>query len=770
MTWTRQRWVLLSVALAVGGVLLCPVAADDDRERAVVPLGLLRGGLVGTAGGTFGPADGARHEGYEVAKLRYNVPAGKYAHRQIARALPLVPDTFTLTVKGNGDAGLLIHVRVTDADGETFNVWPEGRVTVGHEGWRTFSWKDGYRDSWGPKKNSKVDGPIRSVDLFLMPASDKGCKGEIAFTTLVMEGPAAGKSKKLSFRSNRPLPIEIRSRVETAAPAVVRVDLANRGEEPITGTLVVAESPQGHSLAPKPPAVPSLSPGDTWSVRFLLTGAKLNPYNRYRFVLRFEGEGGQSSETFWIDGPRSKGVNLGELRDSTTVPASPFGIGTHFCQGFDWRRSIPMLQAVGVKWVRDSLRLQRKEGKWELEEDSRLCLKALKEAGINLCCYMYGPYEPDEYAEMMRYVVREVGDQVKVWEIWNEPHNFGFMQEFGGKWNGLDDSPWVGKYVELAVAAGRAIHEEDPEAIVIAGDDVPPNNVQFMQLGMGESIDGVTHHPYNYSGLPPESTIWGPPEQVKRDNGIVVADPDCTYESLIRHTRRWAPGKQIWITEYGYLSPAVFKHDPDNMYQSISETVEAKYFARWYLLNFALGVDGFLMHTFQSDDTGFGIVRDDFTPTEAYYAIGRICGLFDSTWKLTDDVKVEFGAKGQPLPKYGDALHGDAGSGYMNVPIKGGIHLYAWKQPERGELAIAFWHASWPNELRPPIGRTLRIRAPGYGHAIRIDTLSGEHPDFRPTRIEDDGTMVFENVAVPDYPIVVKMFAAEKTSSHAEED
>ena len=61
-----------------------------------------------------------------------------------------------------------------------------------------------------------------------------------------------------------------------------------------------------------------------------------------------------------------------------------------------------------------------------------------------------------------------------------------------------------------------------------------------------------------------------------------------------------------------------------------------------------------------------------------------------------------------------------------------------------------------------PLSRTLRLRVPGYAHPIRIDTLSGAHPDFPPNRVENDSTMFWDEVPIPDYPIVAKLFKVEK--------
>jgi hypothetical protein len=151
-----------------------------------------------------------------------------------------------------------------------------------------------------------------------------------------------------------------------------------------------------------------------------------------------------------------------------------------------------------------------------------------------------------------------------------------------------------------------------------------------------------------------------------------------------------------------------------------------------------------------------GLVRADFSPKLAYHVLGRIFGLFDSSWELATDVPVTL--EGDTQLGTRDAWWEDGEVGLMRLPVKGGVYAYLWRQPERHELALALWNACWPEALSPPIARTVKIQAPGYGHAIAIDLLTGAHPDLPATRAEEDGTLVFEDLPVPDYPVVIKLF------------
>jgi hypothetical protein len=83
------------------------------------------------------------------------------------------------------------------------------------------------------------------------------------------------------------------------------------------------------------------------------------------------------------------------------------------------------------------------------------------------------PRDPQEYARLLRELVRRYGPSgtfwllhpelpkrpLREWQIWNEPHLDGY-------WNAPGDT-WVGGYAELLAVAKRAIEEEDAGARVV---------------------------------------------------------------------------------------------------------------------------------------------------------------------------------------------------------------------------------------------------------------------------------------------------------------
>ena len=212
------------------------------------------------------------------------------------------------------------------------------------------------------------------------------------------------------------LPIELQGCVESenSSPKILRLEMENRGGKSVGGVVEVASCPRGFSVKLKRVAVKSIEPDRNQVVEFSLQGPAFNPYNRYRFDIRFHCDGEEATGTVVFPGSMVEGVNLGEFRESTDIEASSFGIGTHFGQNYEYQRAIPLLHAMGAKMVRDRLQVEVKDGRAVLSDYCKEYLAALKEADIALCAYQYGPLEADAYAEMMRAVVPVVSDQVKV--------------------------------------------------------------------------------------------------------------------------------------------------------------------------------------------------------------------------------------------------------------------------------------------------------------------------------------------------------------------
>jgi hypothetical protein len=99
------------------------------------------------------------------------------------------------------------------------------------------------------------------------------------------------------------------------------------------------------------------------------------------------------------------------------------------------------------------------------------------------------------FANYARWVASQMKGVVRYYEIWNE-WNIGF---------GSTDHPRrigsVEDYAKLVQMAALAIHEADPDAVVIAGGATNSDTSWFNTFGTTgvlRYIDGVSIHPYNY--------------------------------------------------------------------------------------------------------------------------------------------------------------------------------------------------------------------------------------------------------------------------------
>lgn len=172
----RARSSVVAPLLILLALPLCrPVDARGAHVTAL--LGELSGHPVGTAARdcSFAPVAREAHEGEPVSEFRYDLRDGRYAHVRVLDRVDFVPEKFRLTVRGNGDDHLRIVVRVKDAHGEEFNVWPDERIMVSHRGWKTYAWAGGWQDSWGANANRNVEAPVTGVELLFEAHPGRSC-------------------------------------------------------------------------------------------------------------------------------------------------------------------------------------------------------------------------------------------------------------------------------------------------------------------------------------------------------------------------------------------------------------------------------------------------------------------------------------------------------------------------------------------------------------------------------------------------------------------
>jgi hypothetical protein len=310
------------------------------------------------------------------------------------------------------------------------------------------------------------------------------------------------------------------------------------------------------------------------------------------------------------------------------LPESPFGINTAMSGGEpNQDNRLRIMQEAGIKWGRQDLtwrRIETKPGVYNWDYYDRVVDELLAH-GIMILADL--AYEPDwvrekinspeaveAYVRFVRAAVTRYKDKIKHWQIWNEP-NFG-----GHFWRGTPE-----QYANFLSAAGKAIHELDPEAKV-AGF-----NTAFVDLKWTEKIlslipydcfDILCFHPYRPPNSPEEKEdLWF------RDH-YSKTDPMAGYDYLSQVEMLWGlmwrygKPKPMWVTEICWNSHI-------HPYGS-SELRQADMLVRFYVLSVASGkVQKMFWWTLRDGGTReydqgdmVGLVRHDYTPKYSYYAYG----------------------------------------------------------------------------------------------------------------------------------------------------
>ena len=194
---------------------------------------------------------------------------------------------------------------------------------------------------------------------------------------------------------------------------------------------------------------------------------------------------------------------------------------------------------------------------------------------------------------------------VKHFEIWNEPNISNFWKP----------APDIAHYTRMLIAAYDAMKAVDPSITVMAGAFSPYggpgdnsgdriNPVDFLAgiyaNGGGGHFDAVSHHPYDRSNDPGESThqanawyqVYGSSPSLR---SLMVANGDGN--------------KQIWGTEYG--------NSLDWVSQEVVDRRISMVFRNWFAIGDFVGP--FMYYSYHGHDS-FALTRSDWSPRSSWTA------------------------------------------------------------------------------------------------------------------------------------------------------
>lgn len=693
---------------------------------------------------------------------------------------PLLNGTEKLLFRLLPEHGATLRGRITDATGKTFQT-SDIPLTAGKEQNVELSMHMPFAASWGGgEKGRAPQPPLRSFQLLVIHDEKLPPNGTLTIRELravspdtpafpVLRGDSfeqyAGNWKLSGdwLADDRNAILQIQAEPLPGAAHADLTILQPQNGRPFRSVfrLVPANGKQAFSFLP----------------RF---SGKPNPRTVYQFSVELTGDD-DSRSTFPVRLAGSAALPFRYL-DTTEIAHSRHGVNTHFCHDLGvWKqrdRLFALLKAGGFKWIRDGVRVETgPDGQWRVRPADLAYLEQAHRNGIEVCAMFQLQADTDEktFIAQLTALVRDTGNLVKVYELGNEPNNFGkWRQLYPGPWNGYDKKQpqhiarWVREHVKRTNLGAETLRKLHPQAVIIGTGGASPSNFHSLRAGLSKELDGLVDHPYSYS-IPAERIPFS--DSTERD-GLKVADRDGTFRGLIENYRAAsrAAGKQrkLYLTEYGW---STFLYDGKNeraIYAGYSEKAQALYLLRRALEGTALeDVALQTMYDFIDDgrlpgnaEHNFGLLRNDFTGKLSYRVLRRFNTLFagaepDSTVTIDVTAAPVHGRKEEDerLLKVWDGM-----------PLRelNGVRAYAYRIPGQDDMRqIALW------SMRPYSGeennRSVDFTVSGLAGftapPVAIDPVTGDQFDL-PMEIAD-GKFIFKGVFLGEHPLLIRFFRSQ---------
>jgi len=510
-----------------------------------------------------------------------------------------------------------------------------------------------------------------------------------------------------------------------------------------------------------------------------------NPYNRYRLDVSLRSKDCVHTETAELVGKRASTVGLGAPLHSSQISKSIVGTNTHFSYAKEntgafagWhkhRELTDMIAAAGIKWIRDYVGTEKGEdGKPEVKEFVLDWMRYAREKDIDVIAEinMHVNETQEDFAEKCRVIAEAMKGITNVFELGNEPNNFGgWRKKYGGTWNGKEKdnsaSEWVKAHLRYTNAGAAAIKQVRPDAICIGLGACPPTNFRYLDLGLSEAVDGVVDHPYSYS-MPPERVPYG--WRMEKRDGVRTGDEQCTFAGLmlsyVEKFRDTGKMRTLWLTEFGWTCFWFEGTKEKGLYAGFTEEAQAIYLVRRIIQCMTLPIEAACQYGLLDDygsgrfnaEANFGLVRADYSPKLSYYAMQRMTSLLAG---FEHDKRAVVRAENSPLHrsmKRSELVHD---WDEVAIHAANGVLVYGFANPELpNERLLAVW------SKRPASGefnnRFASIRIAGWkefgSHPLAIDLITGKSFDVP---VKADGDDLTIDLLLTDNPLVIKMFKGE---------
>lgn len=446
------------------------------------------------------------------------------------------------------------------------------------------------------------------------------------------------------------------------------------------------------------------------------------------------------------------GATAQTTRPSDAFPGdSRMGTCTHFAQGWDAEKFMPLIEKSGLGWIRDDLdwqSIEAQKGIYKIPDHTLAWIRSAHAHHVRVLAILNGSnmfyadhYDPQAFAKWAGWMAVELKDDVDALEILNEPNNFGFMKYYGGKHEGEGDSPWVARYVTLMNAAADAIKAANPAMPVIGFGSGAPVTYKQLALGTSPAVDAIADHPYS-THTPPEVAGGSASAQMKHF-GFATVDERGTFSSLIdgfrQQSAKFHGPKNIWLTEWGF---STFQPLAESHFSGFTESAQSKYMLRRFVEGLGLGVNVSFIYEFRDNrdehdaEDRFGIVRMNGEPKESFWAIVNLTKIFH-----------DFRA----------ASAGEVGA--VNVfpastwPQQAPIAAYRFID-KQGRPAVAIWATDAAGgDRQPRVADVELMWGESVNEIIAVDTMTGGREPVSFKHI--GGRLVKEGMTIRDYPILL---------------
>jgi polysaccharide biosynthesis protein PslG len=472
---------------------------------------------------------------------------------------------------------------------------------------------------------------------------------------------------------------------------------------------------------------------------------------------------------------RSKLIGHILPKDSKQINSSPWGIQIGTLEN----EYIEKASKIGVKWTRLNAswgEIEKEKGKYNWEETDKAFATALDKGIIPFVCIsgsnkLYSGETPKieginkeiygssilpptnnnsaltAWLKFVKEVILRYKGKINYWEIWNEPNHPHY-------WGAQPDGS---EYGLLVRETAKVIKANQSDAKIIAGALAgldPEFTDKFLANGTSELISIITFH--NYSELP-EDRIYKAIEEWqvidKYNPAIELWQGECGYPSHsntrdYRGLSPWGINIQAkWLLRQSFTDIYFCKTTLSNYFKLVHLGGRGEMPQRNHLssIDSILGFPIKGGSRVKSVGVNEKCILDNpgLNPKPAFFAYQNLCSIFDNRYKpIKLDYKIEILDQGN---FYGI---GDEDDAYPSIPL-----VSSFKSKDNNYF-IAYWLPWHPQEIIKEGMIELKTGSAKFKDPVLIDLLNGEVYNVE-VSIQKDGTVIFHNIPLADYPFVI---------------